>query len=412
VSHAPTTPSTTPETLYLIGTSGHPNYGDECTTAAWLRYLARARPDDDVWLDCPDPGLASHLFHGLHPRLHTTDVVWRVVWETTDMEPADAAAHVDRVLTDLGTPRIDLGLLGARRADTVHLLGGGYVNAKWPTHMMLMRAALRLRDLGGARVVATGQGLVPPVDPGGLREYFDSFDHASVRDAPSAELTGAGLVCDDVLLALGSLPGYREGTYAAEVAQGDVWVCLQNDMSSQETFEAALSAVRTALESPELAGRPVRYLEALPGVDRIAYDRLSDLIPEEHFLPFVQLWENGFPARAGQTWFTSRFHLHLLAAASGAEGTALVVSEDYYQPQHQSLVDAGTGWSVTPAGSKSIERPGSARSFRAEARNLHEAKLEEARMLYPATPQDPSTPPSLERPDPPKRGAAGWLRRT
>ncbi len=369
--------------LYLIGTSGHPNYGDELVAATWLRFLARTRPDAEVWLDCPNPGMASFLFAGLHPRLRTTDVVWRAVWETTGMDPAAAKDHVDRVMTELGTPRFDLGLLEARRADSVHVLGGGYITSTWPTHVQLLRAALRLRDLGGARLFATGHGLTPPSDADAVREYLEAFDHASVRDQASAELSGAPLVCDDALLGLPDLPGYREGSYAVEVARDDVWVCLQNDMTSAEDFDATIEAVRTALESPALKGRPVRYLEALPGVDRIAFDRLNDLIPEENFVPFVTAWRDGFPARSGQTWLTSRYHVHLLAAASGAEGTALELSEGY-RSQHQSLVDAGTGWSVTPIGSTGTETPGSARSFRAGVTRLHEAKLEEARTLYPA----------------------------
>ena len=30
--------------VYLIGTSGHPNYGDELIAAGWLRFLARTAP--------------------------------------------------------------------------------------------------------------------------------------------------------------------------------------------------------------------------------------------------------------------------------------------------------------------------------------------------------------------------------
>ena len=396
--------------LYLVATSGHPNYGDELVTAAWLRFLARARPEAEVWLDCPNPGLASFLFRDLHPRLRTTDVLWRAVWETTGMDAQAATDHVDRLLTELGTPRFDLGLLEARRATVVHLLGGGYVNAKWPTHVRLLRAALRLRDLAGARIFATGHGLTPAAEAATVRAYLDEFDHASVRDPASAELAGVDLVCDDALLGLPELPGYRDGTYAAAVAEGDVWVCLQNDMASPEAFESAVQAVRSALESPGIVGRPVHYLEALPGVDRFAFDRLSDLIPEENFVPFVDLWHGSFPARAGQTWITSRYHLHLLAAASGAEGTALQM-DDAFAEQHRSLVEAGTGWSVTPPGSDTVERPGSARSFRSDVLALHEAKTAEAASLYPVVAPEVAAPPTVVA-----RGgsgrAAGWRRRS
>jgi hypothetical protein len=336
-------------------------------------------------------------------------VLWRTVWETTGQDTRTAVDHVDRLLKDLGTPRFDLGLIEARRATVIHVLGGGYVNAKWPTHVRLLQAALRLRDLSGARLFATGHGLTPAAEAETVRAYLDEFDHASVRDGASAELAGVDLVCDDALLGLPDLPGYRDGTYAVEVAQEDVWVCLQNDMASPAAFDAAVEAVRAALQSPGIAGRPVHYLEALPGVDRFAYDRLSDLIPEENFVPFVALWHGEFPARSGQTWLTSRYHLHLMAAASGAEGTALETDEAF-RAQHQSLVDAGTGWSVTPAGSTTIERPGSARGFRGEVGRLHEAKLAEARSLYPALPRVEKAPEPATAASAPR--STGWLRRS
>ena len=51
-----------PGLIYLIGPSGNPNFGDEFIAASWLKYLAVERPDADVWLDCPQPGLAQVLF--------------------------------------------------------------------------------------------------------------------------------------------------------------------------------------------------------------------------------------------------------------------------------------------------------------------------------------------------------------
>ncbi|MFE7630637.1 polysaccharide pyruvyl transferase family protein [Kocuria sp. NPDC057446] len=371
------------DVLYLVGTSGHPNYGDEFIAASWLRFLARARPGAEVWLDCPNPGLASHLFDGLHPGLRTTDTLWRLAVETAGMDPAAADAHVDRVVTQLGSPRYDLGLLGARRAGSVHFLGGGYLNSIWPHHARLLRAALRLREVSGARLVATGLGLAPSADTEGLRAALGVFDHATVRDAPSAQLARAERAPDDAFLGLPGLAGHT-GAPVQGAADGDVWVCLQSDMSEPGVLEDAVAAVRAALTGPALAGRTVRYLEAIPGADRAAFDRLADLVPEENFVPFTQLWQEGFPARPGQTWLTSRFHFHLLAAACGAEGAALEVSPDYYRVKHQSLLEAGTGWSITPTGSTAAAPPGRSPDFPATAARLHRTKLREAEELYPA----------------------------
>lgn len=370
-----------PQTIYLVGPSGHPNFGDEFIAAAWIRHLARVRPDAQVWLDCPTPGQAAHLFGGLHPQLHFTDTLWRLAHETVEMDAATAGSHIDRVVTDLGSPRYDLGLLELHRAGSVHLIGGGYINAIWSHQAGLLRAAARLKEITGVPLAATGLGLFPAADAGQLQAVLAGFDHVSVRDAPSAELSGAPLSPDDAFLGLSAVPGYT-GTAETGTQDGDVWVCLQSDMTDPATFDTAVAAVRAALEGP-LAGRTVRYLEAIPGTDRVAFDRLADLIPQEHFLPFTRVWTEGLPAAPGQTWLTSRFHFHLLASAAGAAGTALEVSAGYYRTKHQSLLDIGTGWSITPAGQREINPPAASADFPAAAAALRQKKLEEAQLLYP-----------------------------
>jgi hypothetical protein len=242
-----------------------------------------------------------------------------------------------------------------------------------------------------------------------VREALMAFDHATVRDRPSAELAGVEHTCDDAFLDIRSVAGVRNVEHVAE-GIGDVWVCLQSDLVEPALFEATVTAVREALTGPELAGKTVRYLEAIPGRDRTAYERLSDLIPEEYFVPFLRLWQEGFPARAGQTWITSRFHFHLLAAASGARGTVIEIDEDFYRTKHGSLVEAGTGWAVTPAGATTMAPPTWNHQFRNTAAELRKAKLEEAQALYPpVTPPVPAPAPAAPAPAPERRRSRSIL---
>lgn len=371
------------ETIYLVGSNGHPNFGDEFIAAAWLRFLARTRPDADVWLDCRHPGTASHLFAGLHPRLRTTDTLWQVVADTADLAAPEADARVDKLVTELGSPRYDTQLLDAREAATIHFLGGGYLNSRWSANTRLLRAAIRLQEISGTRLLATGLGVTPADETSDPTQYLRGFDHATVRDRPSAELTGLEQVVDDSLLGHRDLPAIRQWTPPDPDEPGEVWVCLQSDVTDEATFEAAVEAVREALSSDQLSGRPAFYVESIPGWDRVAFDRLDGLIPEENFVPFTELVRRGFPGKAGQTWLTSRMHFHLLAAACGATGTALEISTDYYRTKHQSLVEIGTGWSVTPAGEKTIVPPSGNAAFASQATSLAAAKLNEAQALYP-----------------------------
>jgi hypothetical protein len=376
------------ETIYLVGTSGYPNYGDEFIAAAWLRHLAAARPEAEVWLDCPNPGQASHLFSTLHPRLRITDTLWRLAAETAPMARAEADDHVTHRVQHLGTPRYDLGLLALRRISTLHLIGGGHINGMWPTHLALVRAAAALREVTDVRLVATGLGLTPAPEDETLLGSLKGFDHITVRDSASADLTGADLAPDDAFLAVRDLAGF--GGQPEPTARGDVYVCLQHDLASPDTFDNLVEATRRALPSPALEGRTVHYLEAIPGTDRIAYDRLADLIPEENFVPFLRLWGEGLPAQPGQTWITTRFHLHMLAAACGAQGTALEVNEDYYRVKHGSLIELGTGWSITPAGSATLSEPAVSKGFPYKVRMVAQEKLDEARRIYPEAPPQPA----------------------
>ena len=59
-----------PSVHYLVSTAGHPNYGDELITRAWLDYLGQKRADDIVWLDCPRPRVTPLRRHAPEPSGH------------------------------------------------------------------------------------------------------------------------------------------------------------------------------------------------------------------------------------------------------------------------------------------------------------------------------------------------------
>ncbi|WP_183094575.1 polysaccharide pyruvyl transferase family protein [Nocardioides stalactiti] len=370
-------------TIHLVSTAGHPNFGDELIAASWLRFLAQRQPESDVVLDCPDPGLASYLFEGLHPRAKFTNLLWRVSWETIDADPEEGDAIVDRLITDLGSPRFDLGLIEARRATTVHMVGGGHVTSNWMHHGRLVRAGRRLAEVADARFVATGLGLVPAIDPERIRADLAAADHATVRDSASAELAGVPLAVNDAFLGLPSLPGH--GARPDPTGKpGDVWISLQCDLAEDEVFDRIVAAVREAIESGRFEGRTLRYLEAIPGHDRDgrAAALLADLIPAENFMSFVQLWHEGFPGRPGQTWITTRYHFHQLAAAMGADGVAIAIDEGYYANKHASLAELGTGFAIAGPDLEKLPEASADPEFRIKAGRFHRAKLDEAEALY------------------------------
>lgn len=343
--------------MYLVAPAGHPNYGDELILRTWLRYLARARPEADVAVDCHTPGQAAVLLGGCHPRVTFVDTVWRICFRTAASDAAEAIAFAAGVVEDPGRmPTIASGIDLLARADTVHMVGGGYLNTVWAHHVALPATVVAAARRSGGRAVATGQGLLPVGDCERLRllrETLDGFWHVDVRDRPSweamagsaANLSHTG---DDVWLAIGSDDVYDADS---EAAQRRFVFCLQSDLMDDfaggQGLEGLAEVVRRVVEHWRVEGPDVAFVEGIPGADRVVFDRVEHLLPGVLFVPFTGVWAHGLPARAGQTWITTRFHHHLMASAAGSSGVALAGRRDYYPVKHRSLLDIGSRWHVT-----------------------------------------------------------------
>ncbi|GAB3604081.1 polysaccharide pyruvyl transferase family protein [Microbacterium aureliae] len=360
--------------LYLISTAGHPNYGDELITRAWLDYLAVRHPHREVWLDCPHPGRASHLFADTHPRLRVTNTLWELALSSPMHDPLADTERITRLVVELGSPRFDPGLLALRRMASVHLLGGGYLNALWQDNLGLVGALVALRAAFGIRLFATGQGLMPLTEQQApwLASRFARFDHAEFRDEPSARLAGADVGLDDAFLAL----ALDRPVFDARPSP-DRMVLVQGDLRAWDDDD-----VRRTIRSFSGTAREVGMVEAIPP-DDVRY--LGATGSAERVYPFGHIWSDGLPARSGQRWLTSRFHFHLLAAAAGASGLIVQGEAGYYDVKHSSLLALGTGWSVLTAGDKPDAADATIEAgFPAHARELARRKLALADSLYPA----------------------------
>ncbi|WP_164860580.1 polysaccharide pyruvyl transferase family protein [Rhodococcus sp. X156] len=360
---------------YLIGSAGYPNFGDELIAASWLRHLAEVAPAVDVWLDCPQPGMAQNLFEGLHPRLRTTNTLWRAVGDAAHLPVEEVGPRVAALIHGLGSPHYDLGLLRLRSVRSMHLIGGGYVNGVWPHHAGLVEGMKAVKQLTGAPLYATGQGLMPAaVDA--ARELFADFDHVTVRDDASAQAHHLPLGLDDAFL------GAQAEIARRPAPPAGLYVCIQSDMADEGRFDEVVTAARPLVEHAARQGKAVHYVEAIPGVDRLAYDRLADLIPDEHFVPFSDVWTRGLPVSPEQEWITTRFHLHLLASAAGARGVAVPIRHGYYDVKHHSLRRLGSGWGVAD-GPGPLQVPQGTGSLAEVLPGLAARKRAEADLLYP-----------------------------
>jgi hypothetical protein len=325
---------------YLVSSAGVPNYGDELITRSWLDWLARRHPRVPVWLDCIEPGRAFHLFRDAHPRLRTTNTLWHLALSGAGMPLDEGEQHVTRMVRDLGTPRFDAGLRDLRGVRSVHLLGGGYLNTVWPHQLLLLPALRQLRLSFGVRLFATGQGMSPLDEEARVRvaEWVKAFELYETRDAHSAGILDAQSGLDDAFLAFAN----KRPLYSARNTP-DVMLILQGDFRGSHD-EGELADAAAGFIARRGSGRTVGVVESLPPDDSWLVPRLRERGVEVEVYPFLRIWDEGMPARAGQEWLSTRFHFHLMAAAAGARGVVLNLNPDYYGVKHASLRRLGTGW--------------------------------------------------------------------
>ncbi|MEO9328830.1 polysaccharide pyruvyl transferase family protein [Gordonia aurantiaca] len=392
------------EVIYLVAPTGHPNYGDEIIARTWLRHLARIRPNATVVLDCHSPGSANALLRDAHPKMIVVDTLWQLTDYAKDAEPGDPWSWVARAAVDSGiAPRLAVGIDLLATATTIHLLGGGYVNTVWPHHVSLFVAAEAVARTTGARLVATGQGLVPTVEEpawSALTAALRAFDVVDVRDTASAQALGdvhatAGNVRhsgDDAWLALHrpQPPLYRVDPPGER--EPGVVLCLQSDLTEKfrgptgTGLDALTEFVRATLDAWEVPGSAVTVVEGIPGHDYTIPHRLGSRLEGRRVLGFRDIWYHGLPAGAGDTWISTRFHPHLLAAAAGDSGVAVVPMPEYYSTKHRSLADAGSAWTIVDSGDTVPERPAAGGFSLMDRDTAIATKVASAHDIYPVAP--------------------------
>ncbi|MGH3516888.1 MAG: polysaccharide pyruvyl transferase family protein [Haloechinothrix sp.] len=369
---------------YLVAPAGFPNYGDELIAAGWLRHLAEVAPDATVWVDTHSPGPAQVLLGELHPRVRFTETLWRLCWDAPSDDQWQIAAWVRDAVHNPGlAARWHHGIELLARADVVHLLGGGYINRIWPRHIGLIAGAVAAARRSGGRAAMTGLGLTPAGDDIApmLRALADHFEVVDVRDNPSAELLGVAPGVDDAFLSVGSDAFISPEQAWPDQEPPEVMLCLQSDLVDVGAGRLAGTAL-SILRAWGVRPGQVCVVEGIPRTDRVIYALIERELPGARFYPFADVWDNGLPVSAEQTWISTRFHMHLAAASAGAGGVAISIKPDYYATKHRSLLELGSGWTLLEDFDQVPARPTSG-GFGADAlAAFRQSKLELAKAIY------------------------------
>jgi hypothetical protein len=367
--------------IYLVGSSGYPQYGDERIAASWLRRLAVTEPDAEVFLDCPNPGGAQLFLGGLHPNLRFVDTLFKISLAAPSEAPEEVADFTARATRQpgFGFAHRAAGVEILQSVDVFHVIGGSYVNTIWPRHLGVLAAGGVLAAEHGVRSAVTGLGLLPSVAPGDLLTRLTAgYEVVDVRDAASRDLFSSGTAAvtatgDDSLLDI------SEDRYDRRESPSTM-MCFQSDLVEGSLEDLATSAVETA-KAWGLRGDKIGYVEAIPGQDRVVFEMIEADLPGMRFYPFTEVWREGLPARRGQRWLTTRDSLHVAAAAVGAWGVAFPIKKGYDDVAHSDLVDRGSRWAIAAPGETAPTAHGEA-GFGTKADALTEAKQDVAQRVY------------------------------
>lgn len=369
--------------VYLIGTSGHPNYGDELITAGWLRHYSRTHPDATVWLDSPRPGQSQVLFDGLHPGLRCVDTLFHGCWNAPRAEPEVILEFGERLVGDPGIiPREAIGVENLASVDVVHVLGGAYINDLWPHHLALLGAARSMASRFGARTAITGAALwpFPKGSQDAVAKVLAEFEVVDIRDqatfdavsplVPHATRTG-----DDAFLDLRSQDLDRRSTARTMLS-------LQSD-GVAVPLERVADYVLATLREWQVDQEPVTLVECLPLADTEILPLLQPHLPQLTLVPFAHIWRNGMPMSANARWISTRFHPHLAAAAAGVWGVALPVGGDHYSTAHDNLTDMGSDWIIAPDLDEPVAAAASSRRpYSGNLPSIQRAKREVAAQVF------------------------------
>lgn len=352
---------------YLVSTAGIPNLGDELIAATWLRYLGQVAPDAEVVIDCIDPARVVAPLRDLHPRLRVVSTLWQLCFRHWRLGPRAQEIAASMVADPSRAGDLAGGLELLARAETIHLTGGGFLNDIWPAFVALPAAILATAERSGAITAVTGVGLQPPAP--GVTDLLREFTVTDVRDQPSADLLGRpdSYSCDDVFL--------DAGAWSAPCDAPEIMVSLQATRRPAGLFppvppaadEEAASPARRSQEARAAHGtamlidlvaktlaewdaREVGLIECWPDADRQVRERAAEMAPRVRFYSLGEILRDGFPVAPGQTWLSTRFHPHLLAAAGGARGVAVNLMRGYYDTKHASLITQGSGWDLAHFG--------------------------------------------------------------
>lgn len=327
--------------IYLVCHSGFLNYGDELIASTWIKFLTNKYPNEKIYIDTCGPGVAS-LLHGSSGNLIFTDTLWRLASSGLGRDIEYVLS--EQIVRDAG-PELELGLSHLKRADIVHLVGGGYMTDYYYPNFVIPRLLQALKREAGFKLFATGLGLEPLSRESRtiLRTIFHGFDAVDFRDEESYAAVADGFTKSNLTISVDDAFLNTCDISYPKREFGKLVIIAQQD----EVREIVLPFLLDLIRLCPLASNGV----IIPVLDKAADSALAHKVrsisgASVEIVDQVDLFKFGLPIDPEDFVFTTRFHGHLMASLLGARGICASVRLPYYDIKHRSLIDLGSGFDL------------------------------------------------------------------
>lgn len=328
--------------FYLISAAGMPNYGDDMLTRGWINFLRIKYPKCIIYLDALDPIVAMSLYD----NVNCVNYLWQL---------AQALGHDG----DIASKFTDEYLIPKRErlmtevfneVESIHLVGGGYINELWDANLRLIELVSYFASKHEVPAYATGLGLQPLSSENAEKQiqFIDKFTIFDVRDPASYEVLNQFLpnkisfigddyfcfpVSDVVKLVESTMPILR--------------LCIHNELRDENNDdELFLVEICRVIEGfiEKYPSSPIVFYEFRPGSDGVFYMNIKNRFPQVEMVFFEEIWKNGLFFSVKDYFVSTRFHFQLIVSSLGLSGLSYYWS-DYYKNKFESLCDV-SNWTA------------------------------------------------------------------
>lgn len=337
--------------FYLISASGMPNYGDDMLTRGWINHIKRAYPNAIIYLDAVDPLVASTLYDDVE----CVNYLWQLAQAL-----GENGSIEDKFSDDYLLPiRERLMSKMFEDVESIHLMGGGYINELWAANLRLIELVSYFGKKNDVLTYATGLGLQPLSEEKAahISKFIESYFCFDVRDYASYQVLEKFLpgkisfIGDDYFC----FP-FSDVVSLIEREKPVLRLCLHNELSEGDDNERLfMEQVETAIDAfiQKFPGSLIRFYEFRPGSDGYFFKKLKQKFPLIEMVFFETIWKHGLQFSTKDYFLSTRFHFQLIVSSVGLSGTSFYWSE-YYKNKFDSLKYV-TDWSFLKLGEEHLE---------------------------------------------------------